>query len=111
MTDRELLELAAKAAGFPKEWRGSIRAQTDHGPRWWGPREGDGDALRLAAKVAQQINWVMAPDGFGGHVSVVYQDTGSMRSGVIEAFSGCCARSATRLAIFRAAVEVGKAMP
>lgn len=52
MTDRELLEAAAKAAGFkyvgPPEGR-------------WNPLEDDGDALRLAVKLELEV-WNTADD-------------------------------------------------
>ena len=51
MTDRELLELAAKAAGI----KTSLHKETDSlwidGPRVWNPLTDDGDALRLAVKL------------------------------------------------------------
>ena len=55
MTDRELLEFAAKAAGIEGEWtnpmpsavgNGTIR--TGIGGSLWNPLTDDGDALRLA---------------------------------------------------------------
>jgi hypothetical protein len=49
--DRELLELAAKAAGI----KTSLHKETDSlwidGPRVWNPLTDDGDALRLAVKL------------------------------------------------------------
>lgn len=63
-SDRELLELAAKAAGFELIWRGSdasVEADVIDGfvPYRregsslfiWNPRDRDGDALRLAVKL------------------------------------------------------------
>lgn len=53
MTDRELLELAAKAAGIE-----IINAAFAEGPHYkgttrrWNPLDDDGDALRLACKLA-----------------------------------------------------------
>lgn len=60
MTDRELLELAAKAAGY--EWRKDIakkRSELGEIALWivspmktaWNPLDDDGDALRLAVKM------------------------------------------------------------
>ena len=60
MTDREMLELAAKAAGIehlsgeyyvsgPELW--DIERK-----RWWRPLTNDGDALRLAAKLSMRID-------------------------------------------------------
>jgi len=53
MTERELLEKAAKAAGLPAFWDelpGQMRVTTDTG-QWylWRPLDDDGDALRLLA--------------------------------------------------------------
>lgn len=62
-TDRELLELAAKAAGFSdyyvSEWAGgaSLMYYPDRnfGPSVWDPLNDDGDALRLAAKLVMSF--------------------------------------------------------
>lgn len=59
MTDKELLELAAKAAGYIDDW--CPDGWTDEGPwRWheemkWNPLTDDGDALRLAADLCIDI--------------------------------------------------------
>ncbi|WP_161936238.1 hypothetical protein [Pseudomonas aeruginosa] len=56
MNDRELLELAARAAGYAVDCGFADcpliygeDAGTD-GPREWNPRDDDGDALRLATR-------------------------------------------------------------
>lgn len=59
MNDRELLEMAAKAAGYPPD-----RLIYGHGKplHEWNPLEDDGDALRLAVKldiVPRSINGVV----------------------------------------------------
>lgn len=59
-TDRELLELAAKAAGMPPEWRGIIKIETDHNPRQWNPLTDDGDALRLAGTLRIGLHWCIS---------------------------------------------------
>ena len=82
MTDRELLEMAAKAAGIeilgwqrqPESSADSFDAAICKQPGnkmfWWNPLTVDGDALRLAVKCAAQIHWhvgnvmVVAIDGF-----------------------------------------------
>ena len=57
MTDRELLEYAAKAAGISSDRFHDRYDQwdKDHAPvlvrRAWNPRTDDGDALRLAVKL------------------------------------------------------------
>ena len=64
MTDRELLELAAKAAGIEHKGYcgtppGLILWETDYGLKLWNPLTDDGDALRLAVKleIDLQHNW------------------------------------------------------
>jgi len=61
MTDKELLELSAKAAGLNLDWD-SYTAMNLHRPmaslgdtNWfqWNPLTDDGDALRLAVKLEQ----------------------------------------------------------
>lgn len=49
MTDRELLELAAKAAGI--KHNPSLSAACRGERIWWNPLADDGDALRLAVKL------------------------------------------------------------
>ena len=58
MTDRELLEAAAKAAGLPfisgcfDEVMGlCVSTGADDDQEWWDPLTDDGDALRLAVKL------------------------------------------------------------
>ena len=96
MTDRELLELAAKAAGLKEGIGGAF--WTDDGGIF-DPLTDDGDALRLAVKLQLQI----INDG----MTCVCR-TGMPRNiGVIESLSGC-QFEATRRAIVRAAAEIGK---
>lgn len=53
-TDKELLELAAKAAGISRQWDGSL---VDRGfpDKVWNPLKDDGDALRLAVKLKLDV--------------------------------------------------------
>lgn len=59
-TDRELLELAAKAAGIDHPG-GDHSLYNDgrlwdcKGLRWWNPLVDDGDAMRLAAEMRMEI--------------------------------------------------------
>ena len=90
MTDRELLEYAAKAAG--RNWDGYY----DEGAEW-NPLTDDGDALRLAVKCGIDIS-------FNDAAQCVYAGES------MEPFNrnpDICA--ATRRAIVRAAAEIGKA--
>ena len=87
ITDRELLELAAKAAGIKYTIKDGVFV--DHGnknepPIPWNPLDDDGDALRLAAKLFLHIR-------------------------VNESHNGD-PYAATRRAIVRAAAEIGRAM-
>jgi hypothetical protein len=101
-TDRELLELAAKAAGLRITWDGDNppypRATPDgHWNPVWNPLTRDGDALRLAVKLDMDIN--------------IESDFGHTRANECFEDHGADAESATRRAIVRAAAEIGKAMP
>lgn len=114
MTDRELLELAAKAAGIAL-----LRSRLDdpmccdfllvertldgNGLRW-NPLTEDGDAMRLAANLRLQI----LPGKHKGDGCTVE----TQRAGI----AGCTAfyddkAQQMRQAIVRAAAEIGKAMP
>ena len=61
MSDRELLEAAAKAAGLALEWPQHVGGADYLSPRetadWqlWNPLKNDGDALRLAVKLGLAI--------------------------------------------------------
>jgi len=61
MTDRELLEAAAKAAGLTiGAWSDNYGAfmyrGVEPGKSWWNPLTDDGDALRLAVKLELQLD-------------------------------------------------------
>lgn len=104
MNDRELLELAAKAAGMPPEWRGIIKIETDHNPRQWNPLTDDGDALRLAVRL--DISLRLDGDELTGIAHWIrggktYRVVGNYRTGHPDA---------ARLLIVRAAAEIGRAM-
>jgi hypothetical protein len=91
MTDRELLELAAKAYGID-HWYGK------EGTIDWNPLEDDGDALRLAVKLGLEFQYYCR---WGDDVEVV--DC----SGELEAL-GSDPYRATRRAIVRAAAKLGE---
>lgn len=109
MSDRKLLEMAAKAAGlgchlYCEAWKAMAEydpvEECFHGDSW-NPLTNDGDALRLAVKLdmmVDPVNRVVA--GYLGDICVdVDYD---------QQESDPCA--ATRRAIVRAAAEIGKAM-
>ena len=114
-TDRELLELAAKAAGTRLEWIGDTSFDctklkagkpTCKGTLWT-PLHDDGDALRLAVKLGVIIGTyasystvdLLSPNDRIETVTVWHSET----SGDPYA--------ATRCAIVRAAAAIGRAMP
>ncbi|ALY46388.1 TPA: hypothetical protein SL665_001648 [Pseudomonas aeruginosa] len=110
MNDRELLELAARAAGIKarwfrvNQWRqvGGNRMQTGqedvfgtHHRKPWNPLTDDGDALRLAVLLNLEIHSPKSNPTVMFRTAendVFYQDT------------------CIRLAIVRAAAEIGKSM-
>lgn len=110
-TDKELLALAAKAAGadvcwysneFYEDWMIDRPGENEFGPTVdtfpWHPLTDDGDALRLAVKLRLPIR-----DGFNGTV-----ETGNAKSGYpIWELYGDDPYAATRRVIVRAAAEIG----
>ncbi|MGX9693838.1 hypothetical protein ACTJNK_26115 [Achromobacter anxifer] len=108
-TDRELLELAAKAAGIDakpiKGFDGVERLHTGAGsymPLVWNPLTDDGDALRLAVKLKIDLKL------YDDHV-VAWFDGGYIGTGKI--LYGDDPQAATRRAIVRAAAEAFQAHP
>ncbi len=115
MTDRELLELAAKAAGIDLTgwtWTELSFAIDYECPdpdvgRYWNPLTDDGDALRLAVKLRLDIQFEAESVGI---TNVITHDEDGFETGC-EFMLMDDATSATRRAIVRAAAEIGKAMP
>ena len=120
MTDRELLELAAKAAGVKNlywavddpecDWVQSRSPQLPNYnvlEKWtwktWDPLTDDGDALRLAVKL--QIDVLQNPIS----KTVCCCGTDEQECEVFEEY-GTDPYAATRRAIVRAAAEIGKGM-
>jgi len=113
MTDRELLELAAKAAGYThyeyveNDYRDG-RKVTGHYDSLLevciNPLTDDGDALRLAVKLGLVIEIGYAARGF----LVVRTNTDNWKE-FREAW-GNDPYAATRRAIVRAAAEIGRTM-
>jgi hypothetical protein len=106
VTDRELLELAAKAAGLPEcGWMGpAFMYVRDNTFTDWNPLTDDGDALRLAVKlkisVLQEFDRVIACYGGDEHefeTEFLYEKP-----------TPTDLYAATRRAITRAAAEIGK---
>lgn len=101
MTDRELLEMAAKAAGYQIEWvRNSgcyDRCEEEIGRETWDPLDDDGDALRLAVR----LGLFSTQQGLG-EFQAFYSD---------EISRDHRPTTATRRAIVTIAAEIGRAMP
>ena len=108
MTDRELLELAAKASGL------TMLDTLPNMPFWanaheglmgpWNPLEDDGDALRLAVK----LNIHLSP--YGGETGMTAWVIREVAESFDEDYGGDpCA--ASRRAIVRAAADIGRLMP
>ena len=102
MEDRELLELAAKAAGYDySKFCGYI--VVDGIPGNWNPLTDDGDALRLAVKLNMTI--------FATGKSVIAELDSDCDDPPIHKKEYCddeTKYAATRRAIVRAAAEIGK---
>ena len=109
MTDKELLEKAAKAAGYLLEddddegfsW---VVWDENNNPTDWNPLTDDGDALRLAVKLKMDIvhdfDRVMAVYGDG--------DATLTTEYFYDLPTPTDQYAATRRAIVRAAAEIGK---
>jgi hypothetical protein len=123
-TDRELLELAAKAAGIQPPPRMMWMKWADAGPRgagmyaasarndiwFWNPLADDGDALRLAAKLNLLVECMVRQSSartfdsrFAGACDFpARKDDGCNRDFAPDQFA------ATRRAIVRAAATIGE---
>lgn len=120
MTDRELLELAAKAAGvrytieddeyykthkFFGLWLVYDEEPSEYARRYWNPLTDDGDALRLAVKLRMNI--------YTSHKYAVAEIVSDGYEPNIFRKENCdfeTLGAATRRAIVRAAAEAGKEM-
>ena len=115
MNDRELLELAAKAAGYEVRWHENWQCFVHEGPHntdtpatlagqrlVWVPLTDDGDALRLAVKLKMEVcvwdrdTTVLTPND---DISTLSEPANGDPL------------AATRRAITRAAAEIGRATP
>lgn len=120
MNDRELLKLAAKAAGYVVEWRewvtsrlaefGTIKHTKQSGfwlgGKQWDPLTDDGDALRLAVSLGIDLEWRA-----DGRVAAYRHATSNGYCFTAFESSREDRAAATRRAIVRAAAEIGKEMP
>lgn len=121
MTDKELLEMAAKAAGIELEFRVlvwsegstppcyvdkySVSTCTNFGPVIrWNPLTDDGDALRLMVKLGLDINSYTKSN----ETSACLYSKGILHRCINRINDDPYA--ATRRAIVRAAAEIGKTL-
>jgi hypothetical protein len=107
MSDRELLTLAAKAAGYEVklDHQGIFHIHEGTGPQsWrpWNPRDDDGDALRLAVKLGLTVAQLMTSR------EVLVNDYDE--TVLVSEFHEADPLAATRRAITRAAAEIGRSM-
>lgn len=104
-SDRELLELAAKAAGFDKyEFNEELGEIWCSGHGIWCPLSDDGEALRLAAKLMISIDLT---DVLNEEVRTLTQSGMHWN----ELLDGSGDLSPIRYAIVGAAAHIGRSMP
>ena len=115
VTDRELLELAAKAAGYSLRWHDAWKCFVHVGPHnitnpptlagqrnVWVPFDDDGDALRLVSTLGIHLQFAT---GF----AVAY--AGSVHAKQFTERNGTDQHAATRRAIVRAAAAMAQSLP
>lgn len=104
MTDREMLEFAAKAAGIevdPANMDTPIVSIITTDGDWWNPLEDGGDALRLAVKLRMSVTVFDNAVGVGIKGDFGYREYDTTP----DPHAAACR------AITIAAAEIGKAMP
>ena len=96
MTDKELLELAAKAAGITYKYYSEPEGLVINDDQWpliaWNPLTDDGDALRLAVKLRIDITnlsyayYCEGPQGQDAFVEVENDDSyAAIRRAIVKA--------------------------
>ena len=121
MSDLEMMELAAKGAGIAvhrgRAWQSDTLFREIPRPSSplvanvaWNPLSDDGDALRLAVRLALTVQAACA-DEYGRMYTRVdrWPNTGGSAIVSVDEF-GDDAYAATRRAIVRAAAEIGQQM-
>lgn len=120
MTDRELLELAAKAAGLTilrklQEERdgqgfGDVGLYIKAVSTGWNPLTDDGHALQLATKLRIDIEW-QEYGGVEAYRRIGVECNGPHFCAYEQSQRGEDPCAAIRRSIVRAAAEIGKAQP
>ncbi len=112
MTDQELLELAAKAAGltnltYRPAWKCMAEYSEYAGFYKWSPLSGDSEALHLVVSLGLDIKHGITPAG----AKVVMVSCEEKFSGWFEEVIGQDPLAAIRRAIVQVAAEIGKSIP
>ena len=103
MTDKEMLEYAARAAGIDIEWQPCGWAHDNNTGCEWNPLTDDGDALRLAVKLGIIIE-------YRREISACFAYHYNSNLEVVQRNDQLDPYAATRRAIVRAAAEIGRQM-
>lgn len=96
-SDKELLELAAKAAGYKYKIVEHDGLWIIGGQTYWNPLQDDGDALRLAVKLEIDLQH------FNNAIDAIHNG----RLVITQHYNDDC-YAATRRAIVKAAAEIGR---
>jgi hypothetical protein len=112
-SDHELLQYAAKAAGYEKDWQWNVywlssaggSVKIDNSWHKWNPLTDDGDAFRLAVKLGLRV-------GTDGQSLYPHIECWRSHYDTPRVFETCGEDpyAATRRAIVRAAAEIGRSM-
>jgi len=108
-TDRELLELSAKACGFLTQWVDEkqlwVREKNQEFEAWWpwNPLSDDGDCSRMESALSIDVSWGS---------SYAMADHHSLNDCVIETLNAHDGnkQAARRMASLRAAAAIGESM-
>jgi len=109
MNDKELMELAAKAAGLATVGEHLVTGTRHYIlPDSWNPLTDDGDALRLAVKLQLTVCNEQVRAGVSYCTRYEHEDFPYIVSGVNEEEVIAADYAASRRAIVLAAAEIGK---
>ena len=106
MTDKEMPEFAAKAAGIVLEWQDGGWAHCLDTGREWNPRDNNADALWLAVRLCLRV----MPQEKCVYVETDPDSLLAFPSVSVLEMNGSDPCAGVRLAIARAAAEIGKGM-